>query len=1314
LPTLLETIVSYVPALTVRHWLAGNVVHDQATVERCGAAVLFLDISGFTALTERLADEGPRGTERLLRLLNDTFGDLIEVVYTHGGDIVKFAGDALLAVWPGAPEQVDLSELACRAAQCGLALQDEMKRRASELETPLRLRIGIAAGDLSLAYVGGVYGRWELLVTGRPVVDAGLASQAASPGETVLTPATWKYLAPHGTGELVETSGVRLVSIQTPYPPVPAPPLEAPPGAETGILPQLPSAIRSRLIAGQTDWLAELRPLTILFVNLPDLNHTTSLAEAQEVMETLQGGVYRYEGSINKLSVDEKGVTLVAAMGLPPLAHEDDPLRGVRAALELRERLHGMGLRTSIGITTGRAFCGEVGNTRRREYTMIGDVVNLAARLMQAAGDTIFCDEATFLAARKHLDFDQLPPLSLKGKRGSVPVYSPNGEHKATEAIAKGRMVGRSRERLLFAERLQLLKQDGDGGAIVLEGDAGMGKSRLVADWLEQAHAAEVQVLVGAGSAIERSTSYHAWRPVFQELLGLDRAQDDPDERRRHVLEQFETDPQLQRLGPLLNAVLPLELPENEATEAMAGKVRADNTHDLLLRLLHRTLHPRPTAVFLEDIHWLDSASWAMVRLAHHVFPHALWILVTRPLPNPWPAEFQEVVRHRWTQVCRLEGLTEAQSLDLVCDRLGATRLPDSVAHLIRSRAEGQPFFCEELALSLRDAGLVAVEDGVCHLASGAGDLLERDLPTTIEGVITSRVDRLPPPEQLTLKVASVIGRSFPLRTLVDVHPMRDDLARVPGQLRALEGLGLVGLDPDQPEPTYLFKHVITQEVVYHLMTQAQRQSLHRLVAEWIERMHAADLAPYFPLLAYHWTRADDPQRAIAYLEQAGERALRDFSNEEAIRFYTEALDLANAGAARPAAELLARWARHLGKAYAGMGRLDEARTQLDKALSLLGLSAPSDRLDRAIAREVTRQLGHLLVPRFGTKRDEVLLERVRLHETLGEISYFRFDAPSFALHTLTALNLAERGGDSPELARTLAGMACLAGLARLHPLARRYGERALAVSRRVPDEPSRACVLIRTSLYGLGVGAWQQVRLALDEARTRTERMGDRRQWGEATSLLAGAYAYPAEFEPAIALYQELLQAGRRHDDVQQQGWALLGASKCLLRIGQLDKALETWEQADPILNASHDRVARINFQGFLVMVRLQARELNEAWKEALSLETMMADQPPLVFYLLDSYSVLLEVAVTRLQATTAGRDEVADFAARAMALMRRFAGSLPIARPRAEWLSGLLARAHGDERKAEHHFLRGAKLAERLAMPYERDLFVQARSRH
>ena len=228
--------------------------------------------------------------------------------------------------------------------------------------------------------------------------------------------------------------------------------------------------------------------MTVLFVNLPALDVTTVQGQghARAVFRQLQTTLYRHEGSVNKLSVDEKGLTLVAALGLPPLSHEDDAARGLDAAIEMRARLCEMKVDHAIGVATGRVYCGEIGGIDRREYTVIGDQVNLAARLMQRAKDTILCDAATRRATRGRFEFDELAPVAIKGKTDPVAVFRPVGRAAASDR--SNPLFGRTTELEFLRVCLDEVAA-GTGRRVVIEGEPGIGKSRLIADLAARAGA---------------------------------------------------------------------------------------------------------------------------------------------------------------------------------------------------------------------------------------------------------------------------------------------------------------------------------------------------------------------------------------------------------------------------------------------------------------------------------------------------------------------------------------------------------------------------------------------------------------------------------------------------------------------------------------------------------------------------------------------------------------------------------------------------------------------------------------------------------
>src|SRR6266498_4987515 len=450
---LTELLASYVPKLIQNRVAADPSPIESPIAEEMQAAILFADISGFTVLTEHLAERGPTGVETLARILNEYFGQLIDIIHDYGGDVVKFAGDAVIAVWPivsdlpttgsnASVSRADQWQWTMRAAECAIEVHKRLTNYKVE-DANLYLKLAISMGKIVTAHVGGVFNRWEFLITGAPLVELGIANNLAKAGDILVTPSAWKLIRNDCNAEIMEfelkdaiAQGGRLEGLNKPSSIFSLPKkLVIPEGAENSLRPYIPGAIINRLTAGQGSWIAELRRVTVLFISLPDLNQNTELESAQNIARLIQRSVYRYEGSINKINVDDKGITIVAALGLPPFAHEDDPARGVQAALMIRKELTNLKVRSSIGITTGRIFCGSIGNSTRREYTIIGNAVNLSARLMGAAamqltliekqGIPILCDRGTYDSAKDVIEFESLPPQPVKGRKEPVEVFHP-------------------------------------------------------------------------------------------------------------------------------------------------------------------------------------------------------------------------------------------------------------------------------------------------------------------------------------------------------------------------------------------------------------------------------------------------------------------------------------------------------------------------------------------------------------------------------------------------------------------------------------------------------------------------------------------------------------------------------------------------------------------------------------------------------------------------------------------------------------------------------------------------------------------------
>ncbi|MBE7473750.1 MAG: hypothetical protein DPW09_38905 [Anaerolineae bacterium] len=925
-----------------------------------------------------------------------------------------------------------------------------------------------------------------------------------------------------------------------------------------------------------------------------------------------------------------------------------------------------------------------------------------------------------------------------------------------TSPLAAAPLIGRSTERMLLTGQLQALLRGNAGGAVLIEGEAGIGKSRLVADLLQQAQAQGVTCLIGGGEAIEQSTPYHAWRPLFRQLFNLDnRPHTSP------IPPLLASRPDLSRLAPLLNTLLPLGLPETELTRQMTGQVRADNTRDLLLTLLQEATAQSPALLVLEDAHWLDSASWALTRLVSQRVPNALLIVATRPLTAPLPVEYSQLLQTPGLQQIKLEAMSPEETLALVCQRLGVKTLPDPVATLIRAKAEGHPFFSEELAYALRDSGLIQIEAGECKLVPQMGAFGATILPDTVEEVITSRIDRLNPAQQIILKVASVIGRTFLVELLRDIHPNQAEKPRLPAHLGTLAQLDITRLDNPEPDLTYTFKHAITREVAYNLMLFDQRRDLHRAVAEWVEQTYADNLPAFYALLAHHWSQALGDRsdgvvsinKAIDYLEKAGEQALRGYANQEAVRFLSEAIavtetHLENKQGGRGAEEqrgrvspaplplrspaLLrrARWERQLGEAYLGLGQLAESRTHLGQAVARLGWPQPGQRSRQisGLLGQLLQQIWHRVWPanRGATdpERRASLLEAARTYERLGEVYYWSNETLAAIYAALRTLNLAEQAGPSPELARAYANMCLVAGFASLRGLAETYSRRAQAAAQSAQPQPALAWVLELTGVYALGVGQWAKARDTLNEGARVAQQLEDRRRWAECFTALGDIAFFQGNFSQSLALWPEVTASARRRGDAQAQAWGLAGQLRSLLALGeletpQLQTTLQTLEQVAREDIGSADK---INAYGVIALARWRLDQVESAQAAVEIALHWIAQSSPTGFGVLHGYSNAAEVCLALWEAGE--RLEIRDWRLDKERLksnveqtcdaLRRYGRAFPIGQPRA-WLSlgsyQWLAGQHGQARKA---WKKSLAAAERLAMPYEQAQALYELGRH
>ena len=705
-------------------------------------------------------------------------------------------------------------------------------------------------------------------------------------------------------------------------------------------------------VAEKGDDQDERKIVTILF---SDVSGFTALAEKKDPEEvrtvmnacfdSLVPIVEKYGGTIDKFIGDE----IMALFGAPT-AHEDDPERALRAALEMMDaiggfnRTHGTELDLHIGINSGPVIAGRIGAENRRDYSVMGDAVNLAARLEDASSNgEIFVGPSTYQQTAHAFDFEKIPPLSLKGKEQPVQVHRLI-RAKMTAKSRRGieglqtKLVGRNAERQRIEAALAELER-GRGGICAVFGEAWVGKSRLVSE-ARTPLTQKFQWAEGRALSYTAGMSYWLARAVLADLLEIesDAAPEKSAAQLKKVLNE-----QNQPADLYVYLARLFELPLNESMQERVKFLPTEALQARILQAVQDYVRARakcqPLILIWEDMHWADPSS---LEVFENLLPLTkeiplLLLCLARPDDHPARDLLDRVEKNDPSNFHRIElsPLTDDESRSLFEQILKIDNA--QTRNLILDRAEGNPFFLEELIRSLMDAG--ALTTGGDRLVA-TREISAVDIPETLQSTLMTRIDRLNAPIKFTLQRASVIGRIFQERVLACLH--RDETTKLAdslGELQRREFVRLIEDDAaDKIDREYLFKHAITHDVAYNSLLLARRRELHKLVAETLEQLFPERLDDLSATLGYHFERADTPERAIYYLEEAANRARATFANAEAIAFYRSAIaqidrvresDLAKS-------EIAARLNEGLGDILTLVGEHDESRAAFDRSLACL------------------------------------------------------------------------------------------------------------------------------------------------------------------------------------------------------------------------------------------------------------------------------------------------------------------------------------------------------------------------------------------
>lgn len=984
-----------------------------------------------------------------------------------------------------------------------------------------------------------------------------------------------------------------------------------------------------QVVAGAGRWAhgeSERRMVSILFA---DVANSTALAESMDAerwasimngaFERLTPAITSYDGTVARLMGD----ALLAFFGAP-VAHEDDPVRAVRAGLDLidaaREyaariqREHGVVFAVRVGVSTGEAVLGEVGTEVMHEYTAMGDAPNVAARLQAAAPPMgILIAESTHRAVANLFDCVDRGPLRMKGKAEGVRAFevrgarpsSPRFDAAPPSARSIGSpMVGRDTEAALLVACLDGVLA-GHGGVVGIIGEPGLGKSRLIAEVRRQTKARPPLWLEGSALSYGRTISFWPFREMVRGLCDISHADDAAtaiSKLRQRIQPLFGE--QIVEVLPYLATLLALDIPAElaERVKYLDGDAIRRQIFLTVKRLFEHLARERPTVMVFEDLHWLDQSSGALL---DHLLPLVRDVPLVimglgRPDPETPAATLRTTAAHDYAECyteVRLKPLSDTESGRLLRNLLRVDAVPPRLRDRILAKTEGNPFFLEEVVRSFLDLGAAVPEPSTGRF-DATTDLASLSIPDTVQGVIMARIDRLGSDLKQVLRVASVVGRTFSYRVVAALSDANGHLERSLADLQELE---LIREHRQLPDLEYAFEHALVQEATYQTILMQRRRELHRQVVTCIETLFADRLEEFYGLLAHHAARAEDWDTALHYLLLAGDQAGRMAADAEALAHYQQAME-AYARAFGDKWDPIERAVleRKIGEALFRRGELQDALDYLYRALALLGWRQPTRRwaVRGAILTQVARQAAHRFLASFGSaavRVDPSGEERATIFHLLSWIMTF-VDQERCMLLYLLLLNESERSRVPIGIMSGSMALGVMCDYVPLRRLAEFYNRRAVTLAEAASQPVALGQAYLGQGIHEYAVGNWDAAIVTLGRARASYWSAGELRGWGLASIFLQGILFRRGQFEYMGAIAQDVVRVGQDGDDRQLHGWGAAFLGRALINSGSLEEGLPVLRQSLELCRSSADQVMSSAAAGLLATALLRRGAFEEA----------------------------------------------------------------------------------------------------------------------
>jgi class 3 adenylate cyclase/tetratricopeptide (TPR) repeat protein len=943
-----------------------------------------------------------------------------------------------------------------------------------------------------------------------------------------------------------------------------------------------PKHLAQKILTSRSALEGERRQVTVLFTDVAGFTPLAEKLDPEDVhrimdrcFEVITAQVHRFEGTVNQYTGDG-----VMALFGAPIAHEDGPRRAVHTALGIQQAIQDYGrelraqggpaLQMRIGINTGPVVVGRIGDDLRMDYTAVGDTTNLAARMQQIARPgSVVVTEATHRAISSFFETLDLSEVTVKGHAPvrAWEVLRPRLRRSRFEAsVERGLtpLVGRVHEVATLLERFDQVKA-GRGQVVFISGDAGIGKSRLLLEFRRRLAEAGESVTWLEGQCISFGQSI-PFLPLLDQL------------RENFSIEEFDGEPEIiakvehgmRRMGQLdayiayVRYLLSVD-PGDPAVAGMDAPARRKGVLDAMRAMALRGGAIRPIVFVFEDLHWIDASTEEYLNsLMGSVAGAPIMVVMTYRVGYNPPFGSRS-----FYTTLTLHTLSAAEALDMAGRVLGADQLPAELKAALLDKAEGVPLFVEEVAKTLLDLGVLRRENGGLRMVKGMGEV---SVPETMQGIIMARLDRLGEDGKRAVQLASVIGRQFLQRLLERIAGLSGKLEGLLQELKALEIIYEQGL---LPEPAYIFKHAVIQDVAYGSLLKERRRELHRAVGGAIEELYPDRLADHYQELAHHFVNGEAWPKAFEYLIRTGDRAKDAFANQTALDSYAKALEVASRVSPPLAPRRIMEIYQRRGQIWRLMSRPPDSLAELDRMLAMA--REAGDRFAEAQAL-VDLSLTHWLF--FSSEHAPLTKscaeEALRIGREIGDeevvaksLSYLGLvyqvegDLVRGDEKLEESLRISEARGFKDAIAQDLTWLGAHADwrgeFRKAIPLCRRAEETA----RENHDGFSELIAVAFRCLALIGLGEYEQGLATINEGLTKARDRESLWVVGRLTNSLGWLYQELGDFRRATELNRESQELGHRIKNQNVEVSAIINVAYDHFHLGEADKALAVLEES-------------------------------------------------------------------------------------------------------------------------------------------------------